>query len=109
MKRVIFRPAAAADVEAAYRWYEGQRRGLGDDFLAAAREAIERQLRPSPSPTLSSTVRHDEFFFIASRTVCSIASLPRTSLLWRASTRAVLQDAGNLAMARLGWISTRPG
>lgn len=65
------------------------------------REERSRQLRPGPSPTLYSTVRHDEFFFVAFRTVCSIASLTQTSLLWRASTRAVLRDAGNLAMANL--------
>ena len=35
MKPPIFRPAAAADVEDAYRWYENQRTGLGDEFLAA--------------------------------------------------------------------------
>jgi hypothetical protein len=28
-----FRPAAAADVEAAFRWYQVQREGLGDEFL----------------------------------------------------------------------------
>ncbi|HEY7675614.1 MAG TPA: type II toxin-antitoxin system RelE/ParE family toxin [Candidatus Methylomirabilis sp.] len=30
----LFRPAAAADVEEAYAWYEGQRIGLGEEFLA---------------------------------------------------------------------------
>ena len=29
----IFRPAAAADVEDAFLWYESQRSGLGDEFL----------------------------------------------------------------------------
>jgi plasmid stabilization system protein ParE len=37
MKPVIFRPAAAADVDDAYAWYERQGRGLGDRFLAAVR------------------------------------------------------------------------
>ena len=41
MKPPIFRPAAAADVEDAYRWYEDQRAGLGDEFLAAVSTVIE--------------------------------------------------------------------
>lgn len=41
MKPPIFRPAAAADVEDAYRWYEAQRAGLGDDFLVAVNAVIE--------------------------------------------------------------------
>lgn len=41
MKPPIFRPAAAADVEDAYRWYEAQRTGLGEEFLAAVGVVIE--------------------------------------------------------------------
>ena len=41
MKPPIFRPAAAADVEDAYRWYEAQQAGLGEEFLAAVRMVIE--------------------------------------------------------------------
>ena len=41
MKPPIFRPAAAADVEEAYGWYEDQRAGLGDEFLAAVTIVIE--------------------------------------------------------------------
>lgn len=41
MKSPIFRPAAAADVEEAYLWYENQRPGLGEEFLAAIKETIE--------------------------------------------------------------------
>jgi toxin ParE1/3/4 len=41
VKPPIFRPAAAADVEEAYRWYEAQQAGLGDEFLAALRVVIE--------------------------------------------------------------------
>ena len=33
MTSSIFRPAAAADVEDAFLWYESQRPGLGDEFL----------------------------------------------------------------------------
>jgi plasmid stabilization system protein ParE len=41
VKSPIFRPAAAADVEDAYQWYENQRPGLGDEFLAAVSTVIE--------------------------------------------------------------------
>ena len=41
MKPPIFRPAAAADVEDAYQWYEDQRTGLGDEFLSAVSTVIE--------------------------------------------------------------------
>jgi plasmid stabilization system protein ParE len=40
---VIVRPAAAADIEEAFVWYERQRPGLGEEFLAAVaatRESI---------------------------------------------------------------------
>ena len=33
MTSPIFRPAAAADVEDAFLWYESQRPGLGDEYL----------------------------------------------------------------------------
>lgn len=41
MNPPIFRPAAAADVEDAYRWYEAQQPGLGEEFLAAVRAILE--------------------------------------------------------------------
>jgi plasmid stabilization system protein ParE len=31
----MFTPLASADIEAAYAWYEGQRRGLGGEFRVA--------------------------------------------------------------------------
>lgn len=34
--QIVVRPAAAADVDDAFLWYEGQRAGLGHEFLAAA-------------------------------------------------------------------------
>lgn len=41
MKPSVLRPAAAADVEDAWRWYDRQREGLGDELLEAVREALE--------------------------------------------------------------------
>ena len=37
----IVRPAAAADIDEAFLWYEAQRPGLGHDFLAAADTLID--------------------------------------------------------------------
>ena len=41
MRRVIVRPAARADILAAYRWYETERNGLGTAFLKAIRSAMD--------------------------------------------------------------------
>ncbi len=35
----IVRPAAAADIDEAFLWYEGKGPGLGDEFLAAVQSA----------------------------------------------------------------------
>jgi toxin ParE1/3/4 len=37
---VVLRPAAAADLEHAYRWYEEERPGLGEEFLEAVTSVI---------------------------------------------------------------------
>lgn len=39
MKRLVYQPAAVADVRVAFEWYERQREGLGDEFLAALARA----------------------------------------------------------------------
>jgi plasmid stabilization system protein ParE len=41
LKPPVFRPLAAADVEEAYRWYQEQRSGLGDEFLEAVQLALQ--------------------------------------------------------------------
>lgn len=38
---VVFRTAATVDVEAAYEWYESQRRGLGSEFRSELSAAVE--------------------------------------------------------------------
>lgn len=42
MSRVLFRPAAAGELDEAHRWYELERAGLGDEFLQAAQGLIAR-------------------------------------------------------------------
>jgi plasmid stabilization system protein ParE len=39
---IVLRPAAAADIESAMLWYEGQSPGLGADFLTAVDAALHR-------------------------------------------------------------------
>ena len=39
--QIVVRPAAAADIDEAFLWYEGQRPGLGHEFLAAAQQLID--------------------------------------------------------------------
>ena len=41
---LILRPAAAADVEEAFSWYQQQRPGLGDEFLDSVTAGL-RDLR----------------------------------------------------------------
>jgi plasmid stabilization system protein ParE len=48
VKPPIIRPAAAADVEDAYQWYETQRPGLGEEFLAAIKATIEESMIANP-------------------------------------------------------------
>ncbi len=44
---VVFRPAAAADAEEAFRWYEERRPGLGEEFLSEVSRTI-RAIIESP-------------------------------------------------------------
>lgn len=45
--RLTVRRPARDDIREARTWYEGQREGLGEEFLAAVEEALER-LRQTP-------------------------------------------------------------
>lgn len=47
MTKLIYREAAAADVQDAYEWYQAQRIGLGEEFLAELAVA-ERSILASP-------------------------------------------------------------
>ena len=38
--QIVIRPAAAADIEDAFVWYEQKRRGLGLEFLKIVDEAV---------------------------------------------------------------------
>ena len=58
MIEVVVRPAAAADVEDAYLWYESQRAGLGHEFLDALRATMDLvQAHPEAFPILHRETR----------------------------------------------------
>ena len=40
MKPILVRPAAAADIEDAFEWYQTQRFGLGDEFRETLRSTL---------------------------------------------------------------------
>ncbi len=44
---LVFHPDVQGEMDEAYRWYEQQQAGLGDDFLAAIEEVFAR-LRQTP-------------------------------------------------------------
>jgi plasmid stabilization system protein ParE len=58
VKRVVVRPAAAADIEDAFLWYERQREGLGSEFLDALRGTMDLVLvHPEAFPVLHRETR----------------------------------------------------
>lgn len=58
MNPPVLRPAAAADVEEAWQWYEAQREGLGDEFLQVVQEAIESiGTFPESAPVVQRDIR----------------------------------------------------
>jgi plasmid stabilization system protein ParE len=54
----VLRSAAAADVEDAWRWYEAQREGLGDEFLDVVRATLESiRAHPESAPVVLRDIR----------------------------------------------------
>jgi plasmid stabilization system protein ParE len=54
----VLRPAAAADVEEAWLWYEAQREGLGDEFLQVVQDALESIAAfPESAPLVQRDIR----------------------------------------------------
>jgi len=58
VRPAIFRPAAAADIEDAFLWYEAHRDGFGDEFLETVRSALESIVRhPESAPVVHGDIR----------------------------------------------------
>jgi len=57
-RRFILRPRAEHDILSAFDWYELQRSGLGDEFLATLRQRLEAiRSFPESSPILHHDIR----------------------------------------------------
>jgi hypothetical protein len=52
----IIRPAAAAEIDEAYLWYESRRSGLGEEFLADVNQTLDRVRE---MPELYAVVKRD--------------------------------------------------
>jgi toxin ParE1/3/4 len=56
--QVVIQPAAAADLEQAFSWYEERRTGLGEEFSAEVRNAIEQiEAHSESSPLVHREIR----------------------------------------------------
>jgi len=78
--RLVFRPEAEADVEAAFGWYESRRAGLGREFIAAL-DAIVNSIAENPLrfPSINKDIRRAlvrrfpySVFFLARREEVSV-------------------------------------
>jgi len=57
-RRFVLRARAENDIQAAFEWYESQRAGLGEDFLAAVRKKLEAvRDYPESNPVIYRDVR----------------------------------------------------
>jgi plasmid stabilization system protein ParE len=55
---ILVRPAAAADMDDAFVWYEGRRAGLGVEFLDAVDRALEAiSAQPARNPVIYRNTR----------------------------------------------------
>ncbi len=58
MRSYVVRPAAARDIRSAYAWYEGERDGLGEEFLIEVRATLGAVLdAPESYPVLHRETR----------------------------------------------------
>ena len=53
---VVVRPAAAADIDEAFLWYERRRAGLGNEFLAAVQSTVDNIVA---HPTMYPVIHRD--------------------------------------------------
>lgn len=90
----VLRPAAAADIEEAFLWYERQRAGLGEEFLAAVRSAFDNIVtHPTRYPVIHRNTRrvlvhrfpYQIFYRVYDEVVVVVACMHgrRDPLLWK--------------------------
>lgn len=91
-RQFILRPRAERDIQSAYEWYESQRAGLGNEFLAAPRERLETvRGHPESSPVIYRGIRRA----VVSRFPYLIFYIARPE---RVAVLAVLHHARNPAV-----------
>ncbi len=80
-------PAAAADIEDAYGWYEAQSDGLGDEFLSVFQATLEGlRADPEGDPLVHGEIRrhlmrrfpHVVFYRVVGGRVVVLACFPET-------------------------------
>jgi plasmid stabilization system protein ParE len=97
VRQLLVRPAAAADIEEAYLWYEKQRVGLGEEFLAAVDSLLgEIVAHPTTYPVIHREARrallhrfpYAVFFRVYGETVVVLACMHgrRDPTRWKART-----------------------
>jgi plasmid stabilization system protein ParE len=95
VRQLLVRPAAAADTEEAYLWYEKQRVGLGEEFLAAVDSLLgEIVAHPTTYPVIYREARrallhrfpYAVFFRVYGETVVVLACMHgrRDPTRWKA-------------------------
>src|SRR5438270_1976579 len=76
-RRVILRERAQNDLRSAFEWYESQRRGLGEAFLAAVGERLESIAAfPNANPVIWREMRRA----VVSRFPYSCFTFPKPSV-----------------------------
>ena len=91
---VVTRPAAAAEIETAYRWYEKEREDLGSEFLEAVEKMVQTIAEnPERFPVIRKDIRrsvlrrfpYSIFYRIVSEHVVVIACFhgKRNPRVWR--------------------------
>ena len=91
-RQFILRPRAERDIQSAYEWYESQRAGLGNEFLAALRERLDAvRGHPESSPVLYRGIRRA----VVSRFPYLVFYVSRTD---RVAVLAVLHHSRNPAV-----------
>jgi toxin ParE1/3/4 len=94
VKNYIVRPAAAADIDSAYEWYEREREGLGEEFLQEVRATLKLVLSmPEGYPVVERRTRralihrfpYGLFYRIVDDTIVFVACFhtSRDSALWK--------------------------
>ena len=93
LKPPVFRPVAAADLDDAFRWYERQRVGLGEEFLGAVGRTLDSI---AEKPELYPIIHRDTRPAYLKR--CTIAYwASRSSSLPVITVSAILGAGGNVS------------